>query len=214
MKFANAIILVALNLSLLACAMEEELDNETPEIKVTWDKFYKLNRATNENEPEAATFYLHKSLVDKFNTLFQANIQYNEPFVSVLLGNKDSFQRKDNNFHCEIDIINEDKSKETYSLSYPSHLSIRWNAASNGIPLAFLALKSFKIETDANIYCYQRSSDEHINLQKIKEEFQKNPMASSIKQGQATINQLLEAAIIEKDGEHYKHGPNGYFAQE
>jgi len=160
--------------------------------------FFKIHKKRYTNGfPKEDIFYLPKESLDQFNKDFNFQISYNTPFVAVLFSHRDLFSYlKGNVITGSICIANK-----------------QWKASTGGIPLSFIEKKSFVIQKDKETMNFILSSDEEVDLNTLEEIFKENPFG--YERMEAHHDEMIDQGLVVKDdnGDSFKHGPNGYFAQ-
>jgi hypothetical protein len=187
------------------------------------DKSYscKLRHTTNYGN----IHYVTKGTINHFNKVFQLQIPYNMPFVSLIISKTDKFVEKCPNF-----------------VIYNNNLS--WSITERGLPLSWLKQEIITI----NNYVLKRPKRwGSINVERLEQTFELYPLGHAhclncktftvtnpggishwlkhgiieektptVKKSGQTLHWLMynyDCIIKKYDDNDYEHGPNGYFAQ-
>jgi hypothetical protein len=186
MNFINKIILLSIaNHFLFTGAMEKPLQTYYYQF-VLCKRLYENNIEEN-YKPDI--FYQKSEMIDTFNRVFKFEIPYHTPFILIQ--------------------SNKDQNKPYHINRFLDKADTIWNIENNGIPLSFIKEKAFVIEENTQVSNFIPSPNQEIDFSELENIFEKNPIGIA----QYHIQELISKKLIEKDGDGYKHGPDGYFAQ-
>jgi hypothetical protein len=142
--------------------------------------------------------YETKKTVDVINEKFNFQIPYNAPFIPIDLDLSESTNDV-NRIYLKID-------------GFYWHLAFGY-----GIPLPLLEQEVIALGK----YRLKKAPQTIIDFTALEQTFAKYPLGHAFcfnytdrfSQDQHGISHWIKQGIIEKDGDGYKHGPSGYFAQ-